>query len=76
MSSEVRSGTDALRATLRTHRRNGALLARDLGVAAETLHRFADGRGGLVPHVLQKLAIELFGGHIVYDIELDALQNG
>ena len=64
------TGTDVLRAgvvaRIQSQRYGG--LAKDLGVAPDTLLAFAQG-GGLPVEILQRLTSELFGGHARYDAD-------
>src|SRR5262245_5264898 len=75
-TSEITTGTDAIRAALRVRgsKTNTAGLARDLGVSSATLDAFADGRAMLKPEVLQALAADLFHGHAVFDPAIDRLR--
>jgi hypothetical protein len=69
------TGTDRLRAGIAARVANLAYarLARDLGVAAETLLAFGQGRINLPPEVLVRLAEELWD-KVTYDVELDLLR--
>jgi hypothetical protein len=76
MSKEIVTGRDALRAALQARIRKGssAVLSRDLGVTNEALLGFAENRVSLPTSVLKALALDLFGGHTVYDDAADRLK--
>ena len=69
MTTEIKTGTDVIRAALyaRNARLNLGPLAREIGVSADLLEQFLAGRVTLLPTVLNDLARELFSGHAVYD---------
>ena len=75
MSTEIVTGTDLLRATLRNWNKskNVSFIARDTGVANETLYGFMQG-GQIAPEVLKSLAEILYYGHAIYDVEADRLR--
>ena len=74
MTNEIKTGTDALRQVLVARHMGRGSLARDLGISNETLHAFASGKGTLPQAVLEALAKDWSGGHIIYDPTIDRLR--
>ena len=72
--TEIRTGTDALRAAVATYARKGHLspLSRDVGVGVAALDSFAHAQGGLTPAVMSALAKDLLDAE--YDEEHDLLR--
>jgi hypothetical protein len=76
-SSEIKTGTDALKQALRVRLKKGhqARLSRDLNVAMMSLGEFAFGDALLPVDVMRALARELWEGHAEYDAEADMLHS-
>jgi hypothetical protein len=69
------TGTDTLRAALRSRKGGLSLIARDVGVALHTLQDFSTDSVTLLPEVKQKIAIYIFGDNTVFDAEADLLRS-
>jgi len=65
------TGTDTLRAALRARQIALTLIARDVGVAPQTLQGFSAGSVALLPEVKQKIATYIFGNKTVFDADCD-----
>jgi hypothetical protein len=65
------SGTGLLRAAVRARKAGTAVIAREVGVAGETMFKFANNNGPLPPEKLQALCSYLFGRAV----ELDPVQD-
>ena len=76
MSTEIRTGTDAIRQALAVLNKkvNLAGLARDLSLSAAALEAFIYGRASLAPETLKALAVHLFDGRDEYDMAIDKLR--
>jgi hypothetical protein len=77
-SDGIVTGTDAIRAAVRSYRSKPGIafsnLARDIdGQALADLDRFADGRT-LPPELLMALTAEIWSGSAIFDPELDRLR--
>ena len=74
--TEVRTGLDVIRGTLRARRRAGHLapIARDIGTGIADLEDFADGRRDLPAAVLAALVKDLFHGQAEYDATLNLMR--
>jgi hypothetical protein len=75
--TDLDKGTAVVRAALQAHMRkslNEATVAKDLGIVADTLRGFAEGRKTLSPDVMQGLVSILFHGHAQYDPAHDVLR--
>jgi len=77
MTEIEKTGTDVLReaARIRVKTMRYAGLARDLGIAAETLVAFSENKLTPPPQILSALAKELWGGHVVFDPVTDLLRT-
>jgi hypothetical protein len=71
------TGIAALRAMalVRVKRQNYGVPASAVGLHPEAFRDFAEGRKALPPDKLQALAIELTGGHAVYDPAIDRMRS-
>ncbi len=77
MTEAITTGTDVLRAMAltRVKRANYGIVASAIGVHADTLREFAEGRRQLPTEKLQALALEMSGGHTAYDVESGMLKS-
>jgi hypothetical protein len=76
MSTEITTGTDLVREALRGRNRklNLAGLARSLGLPADRLENFAEGKVTLPAETMQAIVKALWGEHTEFDAEADALR--
>jgi hypothetical protein len=76
MTDSPVTGTDLVRAALRgrNHKQNTSGFARDLGLSADTLEQFAEGRVELPAEILQKLVRALWGDSTDFDAGANALR--
>jgi hypothetical protein len=77
MNTTETTGSDLLRQTVRARNaaKNAGWIAREVGVANEALHNFANGNGTLPTEKLHALTKLLFNGHALYDERLDRLRK-